>query len=39
VRESKDEDWPDEMDFKIERWTKSYRKREKYFERTIKPKS
>ena len=23
MRESKDDDWPDEMDFKVERWQRS----------------
>ena len=26
VRESKDEDWPDEMDFKVERWQRASEK-------------
>jgi len=26
VRESKDEDWPDEMDFKVERWKRASEK-------------
>jgi len=27
VKESKDEDWPDEMDFKVERWQELQKKR------------
>jgi hypothetical protein len=26
VKESKDEDWPDEMDFKVERWQRASEK-------------
>jgi len=29
VRESKDEDWPDEMDFKVERWQRASEKENK----------
>ena len=27
MKESKDEDWPDEMDFKVERWQRASEKR------------